>query len=1278
MATDVGPARNAPSAKYDAFIAAQLERAEKRVRALDLTAALLGLVAVTAVFAVVMALLDNKVLLSSGARRTALIAYLVGAAVYLALTVLRPLRWRVNPYYAARQVEKTLPGAKNSVVNWVDLHEQNLPGLIRSAVGQRAAKDLARADLDRAISGRRTGYVGGLTAVCCVALILACVFVGPRSFMKLLGRTFIPFTEIRQTTNTTVTFIRPPDGDVTLPIGSPFHLVVQVSGGASDPRLRYHSEESEPYRERFLQYDEVTRQWTTTLSPPEVGNGFHYRVAAGDFQSDEYQVTVRAGPLITDFLATYHFRPYVARPDVVRTSRRVEALQGTVVDLLVSTNRTVKEGTLELEAVEGGVWPVRGNLVGGDPTSLRFNLRLERSGKYLIRYTSAEGEHYSDPERYDLVAVPDRPPQVVLTDPGKDVELPSNGVLNLAGRATDDVGVKSLTLRMQMSDGLALRKRPYRGKDKLRLADGGYPRAVDYRDFVDLAEVRSADGKPVRLRPGMVLEYWLEAADACDYPRPNVTQSKPRYRVKIVDATRDEQRQEKERSQAKKQQEEHEKNQDRRLKQENDAREKQRQQEEANKQEAEKKREENKEKSAAKDNKDTESKEKKTEKRDAEQKDKRNDPGDKGKDEGQSKKDEEKDKRTKEQAQKLKESMDKRERDKENREEEQAQRNKGEGKGETKEKPGKGKEAGERKSDGEGKDGQQHPGKDKGPGNQDPQDRPGQGKEQGSKDRSEKAKGEAKPEQGGQVDKGKGKSGPGKEGQPKAEKGNEPGKGKAKPERKAGRGEGKDGGSPEDRKAAAECKPSGQTTPQQRRERGQAKDAGSEGKPQDGQREGASKGRPDGDSGKGVGKPAPQDRADAGKGKSGGSRGAGRKKPDPKPDDKSGKPGESKDDGADKGSQQDATPDAAKRLAKDLKSSDQGRREQAARELEKIKNQARDPQAREEAKRQLEQGKREAKEGSNTGNPDADQEKPGRAKPGKPKRDPAKRGSQDERAGEGKESGQDKKADAGSAKGDSGRQRESRDGPNGKAKGGAADKQKLAEENKKHFEDLKRRLGDKDEKVRKGAQEELKKMAEELRKMQQRDGQRTGKEPGQPDGKAEQEAAKKRLGEMMRDLQSGDPKKRQDAKNELDKLRQRVADAEWRDHQRRQGLDDVGKGKRPGREKPLPSRAGMMQLDDFRKRVDKNVLDDAKMSPEEFQRFLKDYEDLLKRQTAAPKGKEVLPGVKHGGPLPSSGGRQIKGQGKGGDVQGGGRALPPPGYRDAYAEFLRRRAAGGK
>src|SRR5262249_39045734 len=110
------------------------------------------------------------------------------------------------------------------------------------------------------------------------------------------------------------------------------------------------------------------------------------------------------------------------------------------------------------------------------------------------------------------------------------------------------------------------------------------------------------------------------------------------------------------------------------------------------------------------------------------------------------------------------------------------------------------------------------------------------------------------------------------------------------------------------------------------------------------------------------------------------------------------------------------------------------------------------------------------------------------------------------------------------------------------------------------------------------------------------------------------------------------------------------------------------------REKPRASRATALQLEEFRKNVDRKVLQDAKMSPEEFRKFLRDYADLVKRKGPTAGALEKLPDASRGSTLPSMGGGRIKptGTGKPEDLKSEGRALPPPGYRKAHADFLRR------
>src|SRR5262245_11085002 len=123
MATAAGPVKQSAAPKNDAFVEAQLERARRRIRLLDLLTAFLGFLAGTLAFGLVMAVLDASVELPTLARSIGFGMYLLAAAVYLGYTVVLPMSRRINPYYAARKVEETIPDAKNSVVNWLDLHD---------------------------------------------------------------------------------------------------------------------------------------------------------------------------------------------------------------------------------------------------------------------------------------------------------------------------------------------------------------------------------------------------------------------------------------------------------------------------------------------------------------------------------------------------------------------------------------------------------------------------------------------------------------------------------------------------------------------------------------------------------------------------------------------------------------------------------------------------------------------------------------------------------------------------------------------------------------------------------------------------------------------------------------------------------------------------------------------------------------------------------------------------------------------------------------------------
>lgn len=921
--------------KHDAYITEQLHKAEKRIRLVDLATAGGAWVAASLGYAVVLMLLDRAFLLSAATRQTFFLVYGVASAVYLYYFVVRPLRWRVNPHFAARQLEQTLPGSRNHVINWIDLQGEKVPATIKSALGQRAAKDLANTDVDEAISGRRAAAVCTSAGFLLGVLITLFVLFGPGPFRSLLGRAINPFSAASGiATRTQVRVVRPDGGDAVVTIGSPVTIVAEITGrrpGAHDkdaPSLLYRHDDGEPYRKRFLQHD-TGDQWVTTVAPLDVGNGFTYKVTAGDGETPEYRVAVRATPLISDFLATYHYRPYVQKAARSRIMRKLEDLRGTEVKILARTNRALRDGRLDFEGADGIGELIPAKILSDDPQALRFSLVLDRPGKYRLRFTSVEGEAYLDPVAHEVKPLPDHAPEVRLTQPGKDVEAAVNGHVELVGEASDDIGIAAVTLRVQHVGGATLQPKPYLA-DKLGKAEFGTPRKLEYQDLLKIGSLKDEQGKVFEAKAGMQLEYWLEAADACDYQKPNVAVSQ-KFKVTLT-AAKDPEQQKKEQQAAQQRQQQQQQQQEKDLKNEKNDRDQQRKQEEQQEKNDERQREQDK-KNGGQEGADKDTNPKNDGEKGKEPKE--NDRGGENKDGKQS----EKDDKTRKQADELKKAMENREKEK-GKDDKSGDDKKGEGKGADQSKPGENKDVGDKKP-GEGKDAGKN------------ETKPGEKKDAGEKaDKRDQGEGrdagKAEPKEG----KGEGKE---------PAKGDQPKPGETKPGDKPKPGEGKPAGKPEQAREAGEKKPDGESKPGDQARPGEAKDSKTAGKPTGGERPGEKKdGAKEGGETKGEGKPGedrdarPKNGEKPGqeKGKSGDGK-PGEAKEGPKGD----KPGKKKGDADGKADPKDATKGDVEAKAKEMEKSKGPGREEAKRELQEMAEKATDPAAREAAKEALEKAK---------------------------------------------------------------------------------------------------------------------------------------------------------------------------------------------------------------------------------------------------------------------------------------------------------------------------------
>src|SRR5262249_54901503 len=153
----------------------------------------------------------------------------------------------------------------------------------------------------------------------------------------------------------------------------------------------------EPYEEQPLE-PESGDVWMTMVPPSRTFNGFWYKVTGGDAQTPEYHVTVRSTPLIERIEVTYHYRPYTGWPDATTPNANLKALRGTEPELVVHTNRPVKDGRLDVETKDSKR-PVPAERVADDPQALRARLVIDQNGQYRISFTTTDGDS-------NLAAVP--------------------------------------------------------------------------------------------------------------------------------------------------------------------------------------------------------------------------------------------------------------------------------------------------------------------------------------------------------------------------------------------------------------------------------------------------------------------------------------------------------------------------------------------------------------------------------------------------------------------------------------------------------------------------------------------------------------------------------------------------------------------------------------------------------------------------------------------------------------------------------------------------------
>lgn len=534
------PQRSTGYVDFDEYVDFQLEKTRHSIKWTDIVTATAVVAAFVVGYLLLFTILDHW-LVPGGFGHTARFVMVGGllavTAAWLAWKVVLPYLKQVSGLYAARMIESSEPGLKSTLLNLVDLRNagREIPQEIRGSMEKRAAQALSRMDVDQAVDRRplmRAAYVLlGLVAFACLYSVISDKKIS-------FARAFLPPAEVGAATRTVILELRtdPPltrthEQEIDVLARTQLEVVVDLSGQIPDEvTLHYTTADrkfvDEPVSMRRV--EEGLKQFRGVLNG-ENGRGIlqntTFHVIAGDDISDEYTVLVNQPPSATVDEVRYVYPEYMEFENKTRPGGNVDAWEGTKVSISATVNQPVKSAVLQFfddETADTKAEEIRMQVSEGNRLSVDWTLRFRTDGtfprSYRIFCVNDEGRSDPEPTLYTQTIRPDRRPVVELLEPRGDLEVPANVIIPLLIEAHDpDFKLQYITLRRKKNgEVLPGSPRIFKGPQK------------EFRGTWDW------DLKPLNLKVGDVVTYWVEARDN-KTPLGNLSEKRQSLELHIID-----------------------------------------------------------------------------------------------------------------------------------------------------------------------------------------------------------------------------------------------------------------------------------------------------------------------------------------------------------------------------------------------------------------------------------------------------------------------------------------------------------------------------------------------------------------------------------------------------------------------------------------------------------------------------------------------------------------------------------------------------------------------
>ena len=456
-----------------------LDRVERHYRRIRVFAGLTGWFALTVATLLVVTLLAG--LLRLGAHPSSaevfaryvlmivLIAVPIGASAWL---ILRPILARRTAQQIARSVEERIDGLNNGLINTIQLARDPLAGpasLVDRAVAE-ASMSARQVSPEQAVSldGLKRW---ALAAAAALVVLTAYVVIGRHSFYNGLASVLHPTQFIAHAGRVRILKVHPEDAQILA--DEPLSIIVEVDNPTNEPldaRLFILAMSGAETVKKMVPFGGRRQKYKHNLPP--VAESFRYRIEVEDGQTRIYGVTVVDRVRVESIELYYRHPPYTKLANKQVEDPNIEAPLGTRIDLTLRLNMPVV--TARLQTASGQSVEMKG--VGGG-MAFSTQMTVTRDDQYaVVLYDRNDNERHRLPDPradegksdemtadddaghgaqgyWPIRVVPDSPPKVTISQPGRDVTASVGEKVELIVKAVDDYRVKHVAVFAKKGKG---------------------------------------------------------------------------------------------------------------------------------------------------------------------------------------------------------------------------------------------------------------------------------------------------------------------------------------------------------------------------------------------------------------------------------------------------------------------------------------------------------------------------------------------------------------------------------------------------------------------------------------------------------------------------------------------------------------------------------------------------------------------------------------------------------------------------------------------------------